>query len=174
MNRFLFKKDYVYHFAEPIPLVTKELKSIVEKPFSSGFNIMGQVKNDLTFKLIPKLTLTISVFNIEKEFALLEGKISPDGEHTFIKVHSRANYYILFIFYVMLFVLIGSNIPLNKEKLIENEMMTICLIFILCSLYILIIYSRNNLIKRFHHIMLKLGAKRINDAYLTGHSPQNI
>lgn len=174
MNRFLFEKVYVYHFAEAISPVTKELKSIFERPFSNSFNIMGQIKNDLTFKLIPKLTLAISVFNIEREFALLEGTIAPDGDHTIIKVHSRANYYVLFIFYCMLIVLIGSNIPFDKEKLIENEMMTICLIFILFILYILIIYSRNNLTKRFHHIMLKLGAKRINDAYLTGHSPQNI
>lgn len=151
-----------------------ELKSIFERSFSNSLNITGQIKNDLSFKLIPKLTLAISVFNIEREFALLEGKIAPDGDHTIIKVHSRANYYILFIFYCMLIVLIGSNIPFNKEKLMENEMLTIWLMFALCIVYILIIFSRNNLTKKFHHIMLKLGAKQINDAYPAELPPQSI
>lgn len=104
----LLDQRYQYIVLKHVDQVRSHLKEITKTPwYDIAVNLAGKVNEDNTFVLYSKLSFGIDVFNMAQNTAIIAGKLEPqNNEQTIIHAEVRPNYFVLFVFYLILIILV--------------------------------------------------------------------
>lgn len=151
----LLAKHYTYVVFEPVGSVQSQLMSITKAPwYDIAINLAGQVSNDNSFKLYAKFSLGVEVFNVVQTIAILTGRLTAnEEEQTIMHVEVRPNYFVLFVFYLLVATFLLKLLMLFVSQ--EKDWIEATLLFLLLILFRSVIhFSMGRLRNRFERTML--------------------
>jgi hypothetical protein len=150
----LFEQKYRYIVLEPIDTVRSQLRTILKTPwYDIAINLAGKVSDNTTCKLYPKLFLGFEVFGVVQSVAIITGSLEPHGEQTNINIEVRANYAVLLVFYLLLFIVLLKLVGLFISNTESEWILVAALLFILIFIRSLIHFSIGTLKNRFERTM---------------------
>lgn len=150
----LFEQKYRYIVFESVDSVRSQLKSILKTPwYDIAVNLAGNLSDDNTFKLYPKLTVGVEFFGVVRSVAIISGRLEPNGGQTNITIEVRPNYAVLLAFYLTLFIFLVKIFGLFNSSTESDWILVAALFFILIFIRSLIHFSIGQLKNRFERTM---------------------
>lgn len=150
-----FDQQYEYIALKPVDTVRSELESIVRSPwYDISINLAGEVSEDNTFKLYPKLSMGLKAFGKMQEFAVINGRLEPHNEQTNLQITIGPPGRVLLAFYAVFLIFLFKLIGLFLGHNIQDLILVSCIFLMVIIIGSFIYFSVGRLKNRFEKTML--------------------
>jgi hypothetical protein len=151
--KILFRQKYKYQLQLSQEQAEKKLRYITTRRFEDySIDVVGSFGNDGRFELMNKWGLTNTEL-IENRRAYLEGNLASNERGTFLEVSLRPNIVFVVAFYIALLLLLCELLSVSLIPFLSPGIKIICLAFFKLFLLAIMIFSVNELKKRFERLM---------------------